>query len=177
MLRGGVTFELSRQWDRGLEIDAICPVTRDDFESVVGADLGLSLRGLLSLARVERSLVGGSGSVHLCKRLRPDMVHHVLLLQCNIDLSPEGSGVLAYPGLIDEEFRKALFPFFWRAGISTADLDAFDVGIRDWLLVLPEVFLPWLTGELFFEVVKHKGVSAGGLDGWVWREMINSSNR
>ena len=44
ILRVGVTLndalESSRQWARILGIGAIGPVTRDDFKSVVGADLG-----------------------------------------------------------------------------------------------------------------------------------------
>ena len=30
--------------------------------------------------------------------------------------------------------------------------------------------LPRLTGQLLADVVHRKGVSAGGLDGWGWRE-------
>ena len=44
MLRGGITltgtFALSGQWDRILKIGPIGPVTRDDFRSVAGSDLG-----------------------------------------------------------------------------------------------------------------------------------------
>ena len=36
--------------------------------------------------------------------------------------------------------------------------------------VLPEVELPRLTGCLLAEVVRKKKVTAGGLDGWGWRE-------
>ena len=39
-----------------------------------------------------------------------------------------------------------------------------------WLPLLPEVHLPRLTGQLLADVVHRKGVSAGGLDGWGWRE-------
>ena len=61
--------------------------------------------------------------------------------------------------------------FFCRVGRGIANLDAFDAAIRDWLPVLPGVFLLRLTGELLPEVVKRKGVAAGSLDGWGWREM------
>ena len=40
------------------------------------------------------------------------MVPPFPFLQCHTDLTPGGSGVLADPGLIDEEFRKAWLPFF-----------------------------------------------------------------
>ena len=39
-----------------------------------------------------------------------------------------------------------------------------------WLPVLPEVELPRLTGSLLAEVVRKKKATAGGLDGWGWRE-------
>ena len=31
--------------------------------------------------------------------------------------------------------------------------------------------LPTLTGVVLFEVVKRKSATAGGLDGWGWREL------
>ena len=37
--------------------------------------------------------------------------------------------------------------------------------------VLPEVELPRLTGSLLADVVRRKKVTAGGLDGWGWREL------
>ena len=37
--------------------------------------------------------------------------------------------------------------------------------------LLPEVSLPRLTGKMLAEVVQRKGVSAGSLDGWGWREL------
>ena len=39
-----------------------------------------------------------------------------------------------------------------------------------WLHVLPEVELPRLTGSLLADVVRKKKATAGGLDGWGWRE-------
>ena len=42
--------------------------------------------------------------------------------------------------------------------------------LRAWLPVLPEVELSRLTGSLLAEVVRKKKVTAGGLDGWGWRE-------
>ena len=37
--------------------------------------------------------------------------------------------------------------------------------------ILPEIHLPRLTGQMLEDVVLHKGVSAGSLDGWGWREL------
>ena len=36
--------------------------------------------------------------------------------------------------------------------------------------VLPEVKLPRLSGSVLADVVRRKKVTAGGLDGWGWRE-------
>ena len=37
--------------------------------------------------------------------------------------------------------------------------------------LLPEVSLPRLTGRMLPDVVQRKGSTAGGLDGWGWREL------
>ena len=57
--------------------------------------------------------------VHPYKWLRADLVPPSPFLQCNRDLTPGGSGVLADPARIDEEFRKAWLPYFlsfWTTG-------------------------------------------------------------
>ena len=54
--------------------------------------------------------------VHPCKWLRPDLVPPAPFLQCKPHLTPGGSGVLADPARIDEEFRKAWLPYFCRSG-------------------------------------------------------------
>ena len=40
-----------------------------------------------------------------------------------------------------------------------------------WLPLLPEVSLLVLTGEMLPGVVRRKGVTAGSLDRWGWREL------
>ena len=85
-----------------------------------------------------------------------------------------GSGVLADPSRIDEEFRKAWLPYFCRPGQREASLEEFALEVDEWLPLLPEVHLPRLTGQVLaddlFQVVRCKGATAGGLDGWGWRE-------
>ena len=57
--------------------------------------------------------------VHPYKWLRPDLVPPAPFLQCQPLLTPGGSGVLADPSGIFEEFRKAwasLFLSFWVKG-------------------------------------------------------------
>ena len=90
-------------------------------------------------------------------------------------LTPGDSGVLTDPSRIDEEFRKAWLPFLCRSGQREASLEEFDTEVEDWLPLLPEVDLPPLTGAVLAEVVRRKNGTAGGLDGWGWRELKSLS--
>ena len=85
-------------------------------------------------------------------------------------LTPGGSGVLADPLRIDEEFQKAWFPYFCRSGRRETSLEEFAHEVGGWLPILPKVVLPRLSGSLLADVVRRKKVTAGGLDGWGWRE-------
>ena len=109
--------------------------------------------------------------VHPYKWLRPDLILPAPFLQCQPHLTPGGSGVLADPARIDEEFPKAWLPYFCRSGQRDTSLDEFDREVDGWLPLLPEVHLPRLTGQMLADVVHRKGVSAGGLDDWGWREL------
>ena len=104
--------------------------------------------------------------VHPYRWLGPDLVLPASFLQCKPHLTPGGSGVLADPAKIDEEFREAWLPYFWRSGQSDTSLEEFDREVEGWLPLLPEVDLPRLTGQLLADVVLHKGATAGSLDGW-----------
>ena len=73
----------------------------------------------------------------------------------------------ADPARIDEEFRK---PYFCRSGQRETSLDEFNEEV-DGLPLLPEVHLPGFTGQVLADVVQRKGVTAGSLDGWGWREL------
>ena len=86
-------------------------------------------------------------------------------------LTPGGSGVLSDPARIDEEFRKAWLPYFCRSGQRETSLDEFSFEVEGWLPLLPEVHLPWLTGQMLADVVQRKGATAGSLDGWGWKEL------
>ena len=108
--------------------------------------------------------------VHPYKWLRPELVPPAPLLQCDPALSPGGSGVLAEILRIDEEFQKAWFPYFCRSGRRETNLEEFAHEVEGWLPVLPELVLPPLSGSLLADVVHRKKVTAGGLDGWGWRE-------
>ena len=63
-------------------------------------------------------------------------------LQWELHLTPGGSGVLADPATIDEEFRKAWLPYFCRSGQRDTSLEEFDREVDVWLSLLPEVHLP-----------------------------------
>ena len=81
-------------------------------------------------------------------------------LRCDPLLTLGGSGVLASPDRLDEEFRKSWLPYFCRSGQREASLEEFN----------KEVF-GWLPGDDLFQVVRRKTASAGCLDGWGWREL------
>ena len=121
-------------------------------------------------------LSGGGGIgledplVHPYKRLRPDLVPPAPFLQCKPHLTPGGSGVLADLARIDEEFRKAWLPYFCRSGQRDTSLEEFSLEVEGWLPSLPLVDLPRLTGQMLADVVHRKSATAGGLDGWGWRE-------
>ena len=61
--------------------------------------------------------------------------------------------------------------YFCRSGQRKTSLDEFDHEVEGWLLLLPEVSLPCLTGQVLADVVQREGSTAGGLDGWGWREL------
>ena len=63
------------------------------------------------------------------------------------------------------------FPTFAVLGKGETSVDEFEFEVSGWLPVLPEVHLPRLTGQILADLVHRKGVSAGGLDGWGWREL------
>ena len=109
--------------------------------------------------------------VHPYRWLRPDLVPPAPILQCEPCLTPDGSGVLSDPNQIDAEFRKAWLPYLCRSGQRETSLDEFGFEVDGWLPILPEIHLPRLTGQMLADVVHRKGVSAGGLDGWGWREL------
>ena len=64
--------------------------------------------------------------VHPYKWLRPDLVPPAPFLQCGPDLTPGGSGVLADPARIDEEFQKAWLPCCCRSGQRDTGLEEFN---------------------------------------------------
>ena len=109
--------------------------------------------------------------VHPKKWLPTALVHPAPFLQCKPLLSLGGSGVLADPARIDEQFRKAWLPYFCRSGQRDTSLEEFNREVDGWLPLLPEVNLLRLTGQVLADAVRRKGATAGSLDGWGWREL------
>ena len=193
MIRYGVSLsrslELTAQWDQILALGPMYPVTLDDLS--FGRDLGIGaffdaaagihrrlcdfIHQVVVHRRDEairgwRNWIREDPLVHLYRWLGPDLVPPAPFLQCDPHRTPDGSGVLSDPYRIDAEFRKAWLPYFCRSGQRETSLDEFGFEVDGWLPLLPEVHLPRLTGQLLADVVHRKGVSAGGLDGWDWRE-------
>ena len=193
MMRYGVSLsrsvELTTQWDQILALGPMYPVTLDDlsfdhylgigafFDAASGVHCRLCdfihrvvVHRRDEAIRVWRNWIREDALVHPYRWLRPDLVPPAPFLQCEPCLTPDGSGVLSDPVRIDEEFRKAWLPYFCRCGQRETSLDEFSFKVDGWLPLLPEVHLPRLTGQMLSGVVQRKGVTAGSLDGWVWRE-------
>ena len=78
--------------------------------------------------------------------------------------------MLTQPGLMKNSERPG-FPTFADLGKWIPALMEFNEEVDGWLPLLPEVDLPWLTGQMLADVVQRKGATAGSLDGWGWREL------
>ena len=194
MTRHGLSLsrsvELTAQWGQILALGPMYPVTLDDLS--VGRDLGIGAffdaaagihRRLCDFIhqvvvhrrdeaiRVWRTWIREDPLVHPYRWRRPDLVPPAPFLQCEPHLTPDGSGILSDPNQIDEEFRKAWLPYFCRSGQRDTSHEEFDREVEGWLLLLPEVTLPCLTGQMLADVVQRKSATAGSLDGWGWREL------
>ena len=82
--------------------------------------------------------------------VRPEFAPPAPYLVCKPQDSPNGSGLLVQPALIDAHFRKAWMPYFRRDGHPV---------------------VPMLTGEELCEAAMTKKSTAAGLDGWAWNEI------
>ena len=169
------SVELTVQWDRILAVGLLFPVTIDDLSAVWGlgicdfhrvvADVHHRLSDFIHAVEVHRrdeairgwrNWIREDPMVHPCRWLRPDLVPPRPFLQCQPHLTPGGSGVLADPARIDEEFRKAWLPYFCRSGQRDTSLEEFDREVDGWPPLLPEVDLTRLTGQVLADVVQRK---------------------
>ena len=138
MIRYGIflsrSVELTAEWDRILAVGPWYPVTLDGLSAVQGLGIGEFHRDVSDVHhrfsdfthavevhrrdeafRGWRNWIREDPMVHPKKWLRPDLVPPAPF-QCQLQLTPGGSGVLADPARIDEEFRKAWLPCFCRSG-------------------------------------------------------------
>ena len=130
MIRNGISLsrsvELTAQWDRVLAIGPLYPVTLGDLDAVRGLGIGAFhhavsdihrrlcdfIHAVVVHRRVQairgwRNWIREDPMVHPHRWLRPDVVPPAPFLQCEPQLAPGGSGVLADPARIDVELRKA----------------------------------------------------------------------
>ena len=171
MVRSDVSLarvvELAVQWDKVLRTGPVHLVTLDNLQSVRGGNIG-SVRRVTGdlhcrltdfvhkvvVHRRDEAIRGWRNWLledpfaHTYEWLRPDIVHPAPFLQCKPHLTPGGSGVLADPAGIDEEFRKTWLPYICRSGQREVSLEELVEEVDGWLPLLPELSLPELTGEI-----------------------------
>ena len=183
MIRDGISLarsvELTAQWDEILRVGPVNPFSWEDFELARSGDLGECRRVVGDLhcrlsdiihsvvvhrrdeaIRGWRNWLREDPLVRPYQRLRPDLVPPAPFLPVWPTLTHGGSGNLADPARIDEEFRKVWLPFFCRSGQREASLEEFALEVDGWLPALPVVSFPELTGEMLAEVVRRKGATA-----------------
>ena len=116
-----------------MSIEPLYPVMMDDLHGIEGFGLGDFRRvvgdvhrrlsdffhGVVVHRRDEairewRDWIREDPTVHPNRWLRPNLVLPAPFLQRQPHLTPGGSGVLADPARIDEEFRKSWLPYFCR---------------------------------------------------------------
>ena len=159
MIHCGVSLarsvELSAQWDRILSAGPLYHVTLDDLSLFRGMGIGAFLHAVSVVhrrlsdfihavvvhrrdeaIREWRNWIWEDPMVHPYRWPRPDLVPPASFLQCKPHLTPGGSGFLADPARIDEEFRKAWLPFFCRSAQREASLAEFDRELDGWLPLL-----------------------------------------
>ena len=194
MIRSGVSLsrsvELTIQWNQILALGPVFPVTLDDLSVDCGLGIGAFFEvasdvhrrlsdfihqvvihrrdaaiqgGVIGLGKIPWYIpIVGFGLIW-CRLLPFFSVSLIALLMVQVFFSD--------PNQIDAEFRKAWLPYFCRSGQRETSLDEFSFEVDGWLPVLPEIHLPRLTGQMLADVVLRKGISAGSLDGWGWREL------
>ena len=103
--------------------------------------------------------------------LRPEFVPPASYPVCEPQDSPNGSGILVQPALIDAYFRKAWMPHVRHEGHLAVTVQAFLDFVGDQLPRKRFSDLPILTGEDLYAAAMAKKYTAGRFDGWAWNEI------
>ena len=98
---------------------------------------------------------------HPYQWLRPEFVPPALYLVCKPQDSPNGSGILVQPALVDAHFRKAWMPYFRRDGHPVVTPQAFLDFVGDHLPQEAILDHPTHTGEELYEVAMLAVLMAG----------------
>ena len=96
--------------------------------------------------------------------LRPGFVPPAPYLACKPQESPNGTGILVQPDLIDAHFRKAWMPYFRREGHPVVSPQAFLEFVGNHLSQEAILDLPVLTGEELHDAAMDKKSTARGED-------------
>ena len=137
--------ELSHLWDCIVRLASLGSVSVEDYVAARTCGIGESrrlvaglydrvsafIRGTVAHRRnvgitAWRSWLREDPLVNPKGWIRADRLPPSPFLQCDRPLTPGGSGVLADPAGIDEEFRKAWLPYFCRSGQRETSLDEFN---------------------------------------------------
>ena len=187
-IRFGVSLsrsvELAVQWDRILALGPLYPVTLDDLSMDRGMGMGAFFHGASGVhrrlsdfihqvvvhrrdeaVREWRSWIRKDPLMHPCRWLRPDFFSVSLILRLQV------LGCFRIQLGLMMNFERPGFPTFAALGKGRPALRNSMRRMMGWLPLLPEVHLPRLTGQVLADDVQRKGVTAGSLDGWGWREL------
>ena len=187
MIRYGVSLsrsvELTAQWDRILALGPMYPVTLDGLSLDRALDIGAFFHAASDVHRRLsdfihqvvvhrrdeaiwgwRNWIRENPLVHPYRWLRPDLVPPAVSLPIVLVFF-----LILIRLMLNSE--RLGFPIFAVLGKGRPALTNSAFEVQGWLPLLPEVQLPRLTGQMIADVVHHKNVSAGGLDGWGWREI------
>ena len=87
------------------------------------------------------------------------------------DREAETCRILVEPHLVGAEFRETCMPYFCRSGHPVVTVSQFLDFVDPYLPQEPVIDLPGITGQDLFDVAGAKKSTAGGLDGWAWKQV------
>ena len=102
--------------------------------------------------------------------LRPEFIppSPYLVLE---DPVAQTSRILVEPHLFDAEFLLAWIPLFCSTGHPVVTVDQFLSFVDPFLPQEAELDLPRISGQDLLDTARAENCTAGGLDGWAWKEV------